>query len=211
MTVTRTQGPHQPLGGLLQLSGPLLRPQEWVFLTSSCGFNEQPGLRTMKVKLCGLLLQRFHDGQKARPRLLVDLLGFQWLKPLSPGPPAGPASREPPSHPTSPGFFLVSISPSRAGGRGVREGSRGRDLCWDGRAILTAALRTQPETSRIPIPRPPTPARLQQAILENRRPPPHPLHQLGWQNRGLKQRIKQIQRPHDSSAETRRPHRFLKL
>ena len=114
----------------------------------------------MKVKLCGLLLQRFHDGQKARPRLLVDLLGFQWLKPLSPGPPAGPASREPPSHPTSPGFFLVSISPSRACGRGVREGSRGRDLCWDGRAILTAALRTQPETSRIPIPRPPTPARL---------------------------------------------------
>lgn len=38
-----------------------------------------------------------------------------------------------------------------------------------------------------------------------------PLHQLGWQNRGLKQRIKQIQRPHDSSVETRRLHRFLKL
>lgn len=177
MRVTRTQGPHQPLGGLLQLSGPLLRPQESVFLMSSRGFNKQPGLSTMKVKLCGLLLQRFHDGQKARPRLLVDLLGFQWLKPLSLGPPAGPASREPPSHPTSPGFFLVSISPSRAGSRGAREGSRG-DLCWDGTAILTAALRTQPEASRIPIPRPPTPARLQQAILENRRPPPHP--SISW-------------------------------
>lgn len=177
MRVTRTQGPHQPLGGLLQLSGPLLRPQESVFLMSSRGFNKQPGLSTMKVKLCGLLLQRFHDGQKARPRLLVDLLGFQWLKPLSLGPPAGPASREPPSHPTSPGFFLVSISPSRAGSQGARERSRG-DLCWDGRAILTAALRTQPEASRIPIPRPPTPARLQQAILENRRPPPHP--SISW-------------------------------
>ena len=98
MRVTRTQGPHQPLGGLLQLSGPLLRPRESAFLTSSRGFNEQPGLTTMKTELCGLLLQRFHDGQKARPRPLVDLLGFQWLKPLSPGAPVGPASREPPSH-----------------------------------------------------------------------------------------------------------------
>lgn len=80
--------PPTPVGPSTALGTPP-DPRNRYFNELPGGFNKQRSLSAMKTGLCGLLLQRFHDTQKARPCLLVGLLGFQWLKLLSPGPPQG--------------------------------------------------------------------------------------------------------------------------
>ena len=188
--------PPTPVGPSTALGTPP-DPRSRYFNELPGGFNKRRGLSTMKTGLCGLLLQRFHETQKARPCLLVGLLGFQWLKLLSPGPPQGRPLASP-LHFTwlrpRQHLALESRRPRCKGGRQRPRSLLRRQSHPDTCPPHSAGSFKNPDSTPTPLPGSSRPFSRTEGHLHT------PSISRGDKTEAQSKEIKRIQRPHDNGV-----------